>query len=83
VVPENVSIWVIRLGVQEPNGTVLWMPGYGYAGFLASQCQNKTEYYTDTLGQTVVIYQFLRTMIVYTTVVVTVTETVIETPTLG
>jgi hypothetical protein len=75
VVPENVSICVIRLGIEEPNGTVLWIPGYGYPGLLASQCQNKTGYYTDALGQTIAIHQYLRTMIVYTTVVVTMTET--------
>ena len=74
-VPENVTICVIRLGIVQPTGTVLWTPGYAYPGLPASQCLNETEYDTDVLGQTVVIHQFLLTTIVYTTVVVTVTET--------
>jgi hypothetical protein len=80
VVPENVSICVIRLGIEEPNGTVLWIPGYGYPGLLASQCQNRTEHYTDVLGRTIVIHQFLQTRTFFITVVVTMTETETETP---
>jgi hypothetical protein len=75
VVPENVSICVVRLGIVQPSGAVLWMPGYVYPGLSPSQCQNKTEYYTDVLGQTVVNHQFLETTIIYTAVVVTITET--------
>jgi hypothetical protein len=81
VVPENVSLCVVRLGIVRPSGTVLWMPGYGYPDLPPSQCQNKTEYYTDVLGRTIEVHQFLQAMIVYTTVVVTITETEIETPT--
>jgi hypothetical protein len=83
VVPENVSICVVRVGIVQADGTVLWTPGYAYPGLPPSQCQNKTEYYTNALGQTVVIHQFPETRIIYTTVVVTMTETLSPTLVFG
>ena len=76
MVPENVSICVVRVGTLQPDGTVLWTPGYAYPGISPSQCQDKTEDYIDVLGQTVVVHQFVLTTILYTAVVVTITETV-------
>jgi hypothetical protein len=71
VVPE--SICVIRLGIEEPNGTVIWTLGYAYPGLPPSQCQDKTEHYTDVLGRTVVAHQFLETRIFFTIVTETLT----------
>lgn len=52
----------IQLGVQDENGNIAWLPGYAYPNLLASQCQNKTDYYTDVLGRTIVIHQFNQTI---------------------
>ena len=49
------SICVIQLGVQQPNGTVSWLPGYGYPGTPISQCGNVT----DVLGRTIMSHQFI------------------------
>jgi hypothetical protein len=57
------TLCVIQLGVEEPNGTVSWLPGYGYPGLLPSQCQNKTEVLgQDVLDRTIVIHQFNQTI---------------------
>jgi len=55
------EICAIQVGVEEPKGTVSWLPGYAYPGLPPSQCQDKTEYYTDVLGRTIVIHQFNQT----------------------
>jgi hypothetical protein len=61
--PQPYELCVIQLGVQEPNGTVAWLPGYTYPGTPISQCQNRTEYYADVLGRTIVVHQFNQTRI--------------------
>jgi hypothetical protein len=59
----GIVICVIQLGVQEQNGTVTWFPGYAYPELPPSRCENKSEYYTDVLGRTIVISQFNQTRI--------------------
>jgi len=61
--PITYELCVVQLGVGEPNGAVSWWPGYGYPDLPISQCQDKTEYYTDVLGRTIVIHQFNQTRI--------------------
>jgi hypothetical protein len=54
------SICVISLGVEQSDGAILWLPGYGYPGTPISQCQNKTEVLgQDVLDRTIVIHQFI------------------------
>jgi hypothetical protein len=53
-------ICVIRLGVQEQNGTIGWLPGYGYPGTPISECQNRTDVLgQDVLDRTIMIHQFI------------------------
>jgi hypothetical protein len=60
VVVVHWSICVIQLGVQQPNGTVSWLPGYGYPDSPISQCQNMTEVLgQDVLDRTIVLHQFI------------------------
>jgi len=59
------ELCVVQLGVEAANGTVSWLPGYAYPELPPSQCENKTEYYTDVLGRTIVIHQFNQTRINY------------------
>jgi hypothetical protein len=56
------SMCVIQLGVQEQNGTIAWLPGYAYPGTTIAQCDNKTDFYADVLGRTIVIHQFNQTI---------------------
>jgi len=57
------TVCAIQLGVKEPNGTLSWLPGYGYPDLLPSECQNKTEVLgQDVLGRTIVLHQFNQTM---------------------
>jgi len=59
-------ICVIRLGVEQTGGTVLWLPGYGYPDTPISQCQNMTEVLgQDVLGRTIVLHQFMQNMTYY------------------
>jgi subtilisin family serine protease len=58
------EICVVQLGVQEQNGTVSWLPGYGWPGLPASQCPEKFEYYNDPVWdppRTIVFHQFNQT----------------------
>ena len=60
------SICVIRLGVEQPDGTVLWLPGYGYPDIPISQCQNVTEVLgQDVLGRTIVLHQYIENSTYY------------------
>jgi hypothetical protein len=70
VVPVNVSICVIRLGVEQSGGTVLWLQGYGYPDIpedlVRTQCQNMTEVLgQDVLGRTWVLHQFIQNRTYY------------------
>jgi len=57
------SICVIQLGVQQPNGTVSSLPGYGYPDIPISRCQNETEVLgQDILGRTIVLHQYIENM---------------------
>jgi hypothetical protein len=43
--------------VEEVNGTVAWLPGYGYPGTPISECQNKTDVLgQDVLDRTIMIH---------------------------
>jgi hypothetical protein len=53
------TICVIRLGIEQPDGTLVWLPGYAYPGTAISQCQNTTVYFTDVGGGTVAFHQFI------------------------
>jgi len=58
------EICVIQLGVQEQNGTISWLPGYGYAGLPPSRCPEKFEYYSDPVWdppRTIVFHQYNQT----------------------
>jgi hypothetical protein len=59
VVEVPYSICVIQLGVQDPNGTIAWLPGYAYPGTPISQCQDETWSGQDVLGRTWVFHQFI------------------------
>jgi hypothetical protein len=60
VVVVHWSICVIQLGVQQPNETVSWLPGYGYPDSPISQCQNMTEVLgQDVLDRMIVLHQFI------------------------
>jgi len=60
VVEVPYSICVIQLGVQQPNGTVSSLPGYGYPDIRISECRNMTEVLgQDVLGRTIVFHQFI------------------------
>lgn len=56
-----IGICVIQLGVKQADGTVVWLPGYGYPGLPTSQCAEKLGIYTDMLGRMIVIHQFVQT----------------------
>jgi hypothetical protein len=61
------QLCVIQVGVEQPTGAVLWLPGYAYPETPISQCQNRT----DVLGQngldeTIVIQQFVQNRTSYT-----------------
>jgi hypothetical protein len=71
LVPINFSICVIRLGVEQTGGTVLWLPGYGYPDIPISLCQNVTEVLgQDVLGRTIVLHQFIQNRTYYEIVTV-------------
>jgi len=54
------SICVIRLGIEQSDGALLWLLGYAYPGTPISQCQDKTEVLgQDVLDRTIVIHQFI------------------------
>jgi hypothetical protein len=60
----RVEMCTIQIGVEQPNGTVLWLPGYGYPDLPPSQCPDVTEYYIDgsgVYGGMIVIHQFNQT----------------------
>jgi hypothetical protein len=65
VAPIRYGLWVIQLGEKQPDGTVLWWPGYAYPDLLPSQCLDWTEYYTDALGRMILIHQFNQTRLNY------------------
>jgi hypothetical protein len=58
----HIEMCTIQIGVAQPNGTVLWLPGYAYPDLPPSQCPDKTGYYTDVLDRTIVIHQFNQTI---------------------
>jgi len=70
-VPVNASICVIRLGLEQTGGTVLWLPGYAYPDTPISLCQNMTVLAQDVLGRTVVIHQYILNATYYEIVIVT------------
>jgi len=54
------SACVISLGVEQSDGTVLWLPGYTYPGTPISQCQDKTEVLgQDAQGRTILMHQYI------------------------
>jgi hypothetical protein len=59
VAEEPYSICVIQMGLQDPNGTIAWLPGYAYPGTPISQCQDETMGGQDVLGRTWVFHQFI------------------------
>ena len=57
----TLQLCVIQLGVEEPNGTISWLPGYAYPGTPISQCQNKTDVLgQDVLDRTIMTHQFIQ-----------------------
>jgi len=67
------QICVTRLGVQQPNGTVSSLPGYGYPDIPISQCGNVTDVLgQDVLGRTIVLHQFILNMTFTETVTIAV-----------
>jgi hypothetical protein len=64
-VPQTFQICAIQLRVKQLNGSVSWLLGYAYRGLPPSQCQNKTEYYTDVFDRTIVIHEFNQTAKLY------------------
>jgi hypothetical protein len=58
-----IELCVIQWGVEEQNGTVSWWPGFAYLDVPISQCQDKTDYFTDVLDRTIVIHLFNQTRI--------------------
>jgi hypothetical protein len=65
VAPIRYGICVIQLGGKQPDGTVLWWPGYAYPDLPISQCLDRTEHYADVLGRTIAIHQFNQTRLNY------------------
>jgi subtilisin family serine protease len=63
-VPQTFQICVIQLGVKQLNGSLSWLPGYGWPGLPASQCPEKFEYYNDPVWdppRIIVFHQFNQT----------------------
>jgi len=63
------EICVIQLGVEQPAGAVLWLPGYAYPGLLPSSCPDVTEQYIDgsgVYGGMIVVHQFVQNRTFFT-----------------
>jgi len=72
------QLCVIQVGVEQPDGAVLWLPGYAYPNLPLSQCQNKTEYYLDPVWdppRTVLFHQFVQNRTFFTESIATVFDT--------
>jgi hypothetical protein len=70
------SICVIRLGVEQSGGTVLWLPGYAYPDIpedlVRTQCRNVTGVLgQDVLGRTWMFHQFIENRTYYEIVTAT------------
>jgi hypothetical protein len=59
-VSQTYELCIIQFGVQQPDGSVSWLPGYSYAP-IPPPCPEKSDNYTDALGNTIVIHQFNET----------------------
>lgn len=63
------EICVIQVGVEQPAGAVLWLPGYAYPDLLPSSCPEVTEQYVDgsgVYGGMIVIHQFVQNRTFFT-----------------
>jgi hypothetical protein len=63
------QLCVIQLGVEQPAGAVLWLPGYAYPGLLPSSCPDVTEQYIDgsgVYGGMIAIHQFVQNRTFFT-----------------
>ena len=63
------QLCVIQVGVEQPAGAVLWLPGYAYPGLLPSSCPEVTEHYIDgsgVYGGMIVFHQFVQNRTFYT-----------------
>jgi hypothetical protein len=61
------EICVIQLGVGEADGTILWLPGFGWSGLPPSLCQDWTDVLgEDMLGRTILLHQFNLTIGAFT-----------------
>jgi hypothetical protein len=52
------SICVVQVGLVQQDGSTAWI-GTGVTGAPITDCQNKTEYFTDVIGDTVAFHQFI------------------------
>jgi hypothetical protein len=60
------QVCVIQVGVEQPAGAILWLPGYAYPGTPISQCENTTDVLgQDVLDRTIVIQQFVQNRTFY------------------
>ena len=58
VVEVPYSICVVQFGLVQQDGSIEWI-GTGVTGAPISECQNTAEYFTDAVGGTVALNQFI------------------------
>jgi hypothetical protein len=54
------QLCVIQVGVEQPDGVVLWLPGYAYPDLPPSSCPDVTDQYGDGSGGMFVLHQFVQ-----------------------
>jgi hypothetical protein len=54
------QLCVIQVGVEQPDGVVLWLPGYAYPDLPPSSCPDVTEQYSDGSDGMLVFHQFVQ-----------------------
>jgi hypothetical protein len=62
------QLCVIQVGVEQPAGAVLWLPGYAYPDLLPSSCPDITEQYdgSGVYGGMILVHQFVQNRTFYT-----------------
>ena len=57
-IQSSVPICVVQVGLVQQDGSTEWI-GTGVTGAPISECQNTAEYFTDAVGGTVALNQFI------------------------